>query len=289
MGMSVAAALVAMLFWIAPTAYAVDMPTFGKRFCKGDPVQDYEAILDRMPSVRHPPASEQLPFGPRNLSLYQSAISRVIVGRGGFGYGFFDDTYGVREEVHLYWDVTTTLSRITRNGSVIRTIDSENQYLGVVKKIGDRSFWLDVPPGPAFYRFDIEFRDHRSGEMLGSYSEYLRVVKPRFRARLTVNRTSFRPGESAYARIENPGTIWAEFGVPYAVQRLDGADWTRAPGAPQGPWIMPLLFMGSGGTGSCMRYQIPTDAEVGRYRFVKGIAPMGGKGRGYFTEFDVIP
>jgi len=52
---------------------------------------------------------------------------------------------------------------------------------------------------------------------------------------------------------------------------------------------MPLIYMGSGGAGWCMRYQIPADAEAGRYRFVKGIAPMGGKSRGYFAEFDVVP
>src|SRR3954447_9857341 len=103
---------------VAP-AVAVEMHTYGRAFCEGKKVRDYEGPLGRLTPVRHVRSNEDLPFGPRNMSIYQSAFSRVIVGEGGFGYRFFDDTYGRRKEVHLDWDVTTTLSRIDRRGQVV--------------------------------------------------------------------------------------------------------------------------------------------------------------------------
>jgi hypothetical protein len=119
-----------------------------------------------------------------------------LVGKGGFGYGFFDETYRERA-LHLDWDVTTTMSLVGRRGVVKCTVASEQQHLGVVRHIENHSFWLDTLSRPALYRYDIEFRDHGMGELLGAYSEYLRVVKPVFRARLGIDRTVFLPGQPA--------------------------------------------------------------------------------------------
>jgi len=277
-----------------PVADAIDMQTYGKPFCKGQKVRDYERPLNRMPPVRHPPLERDLPFGPRNMSIYESAFSRVIVGRGGFGYAFFDETYGVRKEVRLFWDVTATLSRISRRGRVLRQIDSTRQSFGVVRQIDDLSFWLDTPSGPALYRYDIEFWDSRSGELLGAYSEYLRVVRPRFRVGIAVHRSLLRPGGLALARVENRGTLWASFGLPYSVQRYEGGAWTgvplfvRRPGEPQAAWPLVGISMHGGQTGWCMAYRIPADAEPGRYRFVKSIGrDLSGDGRFYTAGFRV--
>jgi len=255
-------------------AFAVEMPTYGKRFCEGGKVHDYERVLDRLPPVRHVPESRDLPFGPRNMSIYSTAPSRVIVGRGGFGYSFFDDTFGVRSEVRLFWDVTTRLSRIDRGGRVQREVDSETRYLGVLKDVGDPSFWLDTPAQPALYRYDIEFRDHRSGDPLGSYSEYLRVVKPTHHAGIAVSPARVRPGQEVFARVENRGTGWIGFGLPYAVQRLEEGGWVEQPLGVDG-WLLPLILMEGGHTGWCMRYDVPTDASPGWYRFVKDLSFFG--------------
>jgi hypothetical protein len=279
----------------APPVQAVEMRTYGKAFCKGQKVQDYERVLDRMPSVRRPPLERDLPFGPRNMSIYQSASSRVIVGRGGFGYAFFDETYGVRREVRLFWDVTATLSKISRRGQVLRQVDSTRQSFGVVRQVDDLSFWLDTPPGLALYRYDIEFRDSRSGDLLGAYSEYLRVVKPKYKVGIAAGRRVFRSGQLAFARVENRGTIWAFFGLPYGVQRYEGGGWTgvplfvQKPGEPQVVWPAIGLIMQGGHSGWCMAYRIPADAKPGRYRFVKSIGRLDSRGRGrtYAAEFRV--
>lgn len=271
----------------AVPAQALEMQTFDRPFCKGAPVHDYEAPLDRLPPVRRVPLGEDLPFGPRNMSIYQLASSRIVVGEGGFGYAFFDDTWGVREQVRLDWDVSTALWRIGRRGGELRQVASDEQHFGVVRGIEEfLHFWLDVPPGPALYRYDIEFRDHGSGEVLGSYSEYLRVVRPTFHAGIAVNRRHVRPGQRVFARIENRGTSWVEFGVPYAVQRFEGGRWVEQD-LGDGAWPMPALLMGSGQSGWCMRYRVPADASPGRYRFVKDLDFWGRPGKRAVAFFRV--
>lgn len=273
----------------AVPARAVEMHTYGQPFCKGVKVRDYEAPLGHLPPIRHAPENEDLPFGPRNMSIYQSAYSRVIVGRGGFGYRFFDDTYGIRKQVNLDWDVKTTLSRIDSGGEVLRQIDGEEQYFGVVRDIGEMSFWLDTPPAPALYRYDIEFRNHASGALLGSYSEYLRVVKPTFHAGIAVNRDRVRPGQSVFARVENRGTSWINFGLEYEVQRQEGDGWVEQDLGVDG-WLLPMILMPGGQSGWCMPYRVSADAAPGRYRFVKGLGFSGRRsGKRAIAVFTVQP
>jgi hypothetical protein len=271
----------------AASAQAVEMHTFGRPFCKGVMLRDYEAPLDRLPPVRHVRLEEDLPFGPRNMSIYQSAFSRVVVGKGGFGYRFFDETYGRREKaVRLDWSVGTSLSRIDHRGRVLRRVGSEEQILGVVREIGELSFWLDTPGRPGLYRYDIEFRDQGSGEVLGSYSEYLRVVKPTYRAGIAVNQRHARPGQRVFARIENRGTSWIEFGLPYEVQRFEDGRWVEQDLGVDG-WLLPLLVMPGGQTGWCMPYRVPAEAAPGWYRFVKGIGFGGRRGKVATAAFRV--
>lgn len=270
----------------ASPAAAIEMPTYGRAFCRGTTLHDYDGVLEHMPPVRHVPENEDLPFGPRNMSIYQSAISHLIVGRGGFGYGFFDDTYGRRKQVRLDWDVMTRLWRIDRHGTPLQQVGGEEQHLGVVAEIDELSFWLDTPPGPSLYRYDIEFRDHGSGRLLGSYSEYLRVVVPTFHAGIAVNRRRFEAGQEAFARVENRGTSWLEFGLAYSVQRFEGGRWASQP-LGSGVWPAIGLFMGGGSSGWCMRYRIPPDAAPGWYRFVKGLGFPGHGGRQARAAFRV--
>jgi hypothetical protein len=263
----------------AESAAAIEMPTYGRAFCKGTTLRDYQRPLDALPAVDHPP--EQLPFGPRNLNLYQSAWSRVIVGKGGFGYGFFDETYRERT-LHLNWDVSARVSRIDSSGLPLATIAERRIQLGDVTEPDEIDLWLKVPAGPALYRYDLEFRDSRTGAVLGAYSEYTRVVRRSFHAGIAVNRGSFRPGQDAFARIENRGTEAVEFGVAYEVRRFAAGHWGRNLLSNRA-WPAVLIGMGGGGSGWCMRYRIPPDAEPGRYRFVKGLGAADGKHGGART------
>jgi hypothetical protein len=265
-------ALVALLMILcarAIPASAIEMQTFGKPWCKGAPVHDYRAPLKSLPQVQHPP--EQLPFGPPKLSLYDPSFP-VIVGEGGFGYGFFDETYRDRT-LHLNWELTARVSRINNRGESMQTVKTRTLRLEEVSRPGEIDLRLRVPAGPALYRYDLEFHDLQSGELLGSYSEYLRVVRRTFHARIAVNRPAFRPGQTAYARVENPGTEGIFFGLDYDVQRFDSGRWVHYPSGPSGGWLLIGLSMGSGGSGWCMRFHVPATAEPGWYRFIKDLAP----------------
>jgi hypothetical protein len=263
----------------AGSAAAIEMPTYGRAFCKGTTLHDYQQPLDALPAVDHPP--EQLPFGPRNLNLYQSAWSRVIVGKGGFGYGFFDETYRERT-LHLNWDVSARVSRIDSSGLPLATIAERTLRLGDVTEPDEIDHWLKVPAGPALYRYDLEFHDSRTGVALGTYSEYMRVVRRSFHAGIAVNRKSFRPGQDAFARVENRGSEAVEFGVAYEVQRFAAGHWGRDLLGNRG-WPAVLIGMGGGFAASCMRYRIPRDAKPGRYRFVKSLGAADGKHGGTRT------
>lgn len=265
---------VACLAAVAAPAQAGLAHGFGRAFCKGQEVHDYEAPFAHLPPVNRIKSDRDLPFGPRNMSIYQSPFSRVIVGKGGFGYSFFDDTYGRREKVTLDWDVATTLSRIDRRGRVMREVDAEEQYFGVVTEIGEVDFWFDTPAGPALYRYDIEFVDHHSNEVLGRYAEYVRVVKPTFHAAIAVDRDRVRPGEKVFARVENRGTSWVTFGSMYAVEKREGGNWVEQD-LGDGAWTLELNILGSGLSGDCMRYRVPAGASPGRYRFVKHLGFSG--------------
>jgi hypothetical protein len=264
---------------------------YGRAFCKGQTVHDYQAPFAHLPLVRRVKLDEDLPFGPRNMSIYQSAFSRVIVGKGGFGYRFFDDTYGRREKVTLDWDVTTTLSRIDRRGRVLRQADSEEQYFGVVTEIGEMDFWFDLPSRSkrALYRYDIEFVDHSTGEVLGRYGDYVRVVPPTYHARIAVDRDRVRTGEKVYARVENRGTSWVAFGTMYEVQKREGGRWVEQDLGVDA-WTLPLFLLAGGRTSDCMRYRVPTDASPARYRFVKNLGfSARGRGKDATAAFTVAP
>lgn len=267
---TVLVALLAVFCACAVSARGSVMPTFGKSWCKGTPVRDYQAPLKALPPVRRAP--EQLPFGPYKLNLYSTGFP-VIVGKGGFGYGFFDETYRDRV-LHLNWEVSARVSRVDRRGEQIRVVKTRTLRLADVPDPAEEiDLWLGVPSGAALYRYDLEFHDLQSGELLGSYSEYLRVVHRTFHARIAVNHPTFRPGQTAYARVENPGTEGIFFGVDYDVQRFDSGRWVHDPAGPSGGWILIGLTMGSGGSGWCMRFHVPANAEPGWYRFVKDLAP----------------
>lgn len=276
---SILASLLAILCVGAAQASAIAMPTFGQPWCKGTSVHNYRAPLEALPPVSHPP--EQLPFGPRKLNLYSTSFSPVIVGEGGFGYGFFDETYRDRT-LYLNWEVTVRVSRIDSRGEVVRTSRTRVVRLTDVSNPDEIDLWLKVPADPALYRYDLEFHDLQSGELLGGYSEYLRVVHRTFHARIAVDHKMFHPGQEAFARIENRGSEGVGFGVAYDVQRFEDGHWGRSLlGKPVWPAVE--IFMGGGGSGFCMPYRIPFDAPPGRYRFAKALGSADGRHGGLRT------
>jgi len=277
-----------LLTWalLSAPAQAIEMATYGKRWCEGTLLHDYQRPLKELPPVQQPP--EQLPFGPHNLNFYSTAISRVEVGRGGLGYSFFDETFRNRT-LRLNWEITARISRIDRAGNLVRTLHQRTVQVGTTNEEDEIDLWLGTPAGPALYRYDIEFRDLESGALLGGYSEYLRVVRRTFHAGIFINRKTLHPGQSAFARVENRGTEWVDFGLDYAVQHFEHGHWGRDLMAGRA-WPLIGISMVGGYAGWCSRYRIPADAPPGRYRFVKSLGSGDRKQGGIRTAvFRVLP
>jgi hypothetical protein len=120
---------------------------------------------------------------------------------------------------------------------------------------------------PALYRLEITFSKF-SGQRLAHFSEYLRVLKPKLNARLSLNGTGFQAGEQVLARLENYGTTSLSFGLDRTIEYFNGTSWEPAPESSQGAVLLPLLWTGPGVSAQCWAFTIPPGESQGLYRFV---------------------
>lgn len=282
--LSSAIAALAVLFVVVPSAsavtYEVEPP-----FCKPALLRDYLKPLERLPRLPSPP-SGRLPFGPERLGL--RPMQSLVVGSGRVGY---DLVVEGRAPVHPDWRVTTTLERVDWRGRPVKTIATANRQLRTIRSDRRAGDVFELKGAPAPYRVITVFRS-KSGEQLGRFGFYFRLVRPTESAILALNASSYRPGQTVFARVENRGTELVGYGVPYAIERLSGSTWSKAPESPRGPWILPLLLSNPGMSGRCTGFWITPDMPAGRYRMVKEIDFMrqSGKDRSKFllAEFDVL-
>jgi hypothetical protein len=157
-----------------------------------------------------------------------------------------------------------------------------------------RRFPFRLSGKPSLYRFEIEFLNW-AGKRIGRFGRYLRVLRPRRDARLALNPTSFRPGDTVAPRLENFGTESLLYGLGYSIESYDGAAWARSPIDRPRPIPLIGLRTGPGEAASCWDFTIPSDAPPGLYRFVwSGRASRetipGHDGRLKLTaEFQVLP
>ena len=184
------------------------------------------------------------------------------------------------------------MTRVRANGAPVGRERVRRRTL-VRPREGMIDLSFPVSARPALYRVEISF-ENKSGKRLGRYGRYFRVVPIVRRARLGIESGTYLAGETVYARVENYGTIFVTFGVPYSVERYDGSTWARAPESPKGPWILPLLLAQSGYTGECLGFRSPVSMPPGLYRIVKGVEyprvkPHGHESRATLTaEFEVV-
>lgn len=265
-----------------------------KPFCGGDIARDYEAPFQRMPPVRPPPEGE-LPFGPRNMSMFRVDWRSVVLRGGDLGYRFGAKNAGTRT-LRLNWDVAARLIAVDVRGRPIREVGQERKRFTSVGGYDERGYDLPEFIFPAkrvgLYRFDLSFKSLR-GRAIGRYREYFRVVPRTVKMDLRLSSTEFHPGETAYARVANLGTNGMNVPFRYAVERLDGAAWvgagvTTTPGdalSPEENW-----WMQGGELVPCTEYAIPLDAKPGRYRVRTSVQPFGSRRHPSLTAgFSVKP
>ncbi len=248
-------------------------------FCENAVGRDYEAPFERMPAD-HPPPEGELPFGPRNMSMFRVDWRNVSLHGSNLGYRFGAKDADTRT-LRLDWDVTARLLRVDASGRVLREVGRTRQRIrdaGGYDRDGIDLPEFVFPAGKVgLYRFDLSFRKLR-GRGLASYSEYFRVVPRTVELELRLSADSLRPGETLYAYVADLGTRGASVPVRYAVERFDGSGWVGAgvsvtPGDALNPdesW-----WMQGGEAAHCTEFPVPAGAAPGRYRVRTSVQVIG--------------
>jgi len=253
-----------------------------------------------MPELRKPPLDEHLPFGPARVFLGQISYGPLLVGNSAVGFSLSYSPY--RRNHHLSprldWNILARLTRVDRRGQAKKVLGVIEKRVSRLRSTDDRpsgnlSLAFDIPK-PGLYRIESTFHD-QSGKRLGRFGEYFRALRPSLDARLTLNGTSFQPGDTVSARLENYGTESLFYGLDYSIEYYNGASWTRSPTQPTYTVVPAIgLGIGPGQAASCWNFHIPTDAPSGLYRFVKEVEHAGGgftraKPLTLAAEFNVAP
>jgi hypothetical protein len=226
-------------------------------FCKSTTLHDYLAPLKRMPKLR------ALPFRRRAEPFFHgvrigAAGPSLAVNGGRAGYQ-------LQWDGNPRWDQTLTFARVTARGRVIQTLGQRHLRLGALAPalITEPAFTMSGKP--ALYRTTLVIRS-AGGRKLATFGNYYRVIRPTVHVRLASDATTYRPGDTLFARIEDHGAAFVLFGEELAIEKLEGAGWIPAPGLP-GPVVTPLTFVAPGTTSNlCAVFPIPTSTPVGRYR-----------------------
>jgi hypothetical protein len=278
--------------------------------CETKVVRNYLKPVEALPPLRAIPASRELPFGPAGLSLGNGDQSPIMPpGSREVGYTISRPVTPPEgpPNVHLNWLVTAKLARIGRRGVVGRVLSWSKRRVLSVGREKEASLRLRFPGTVGIYRLEISFRN-KAGALLGRFGEYVRVIRPTGSEgrRLTLNKTSFLPGETVVAHAEELGVGWIEMNDSYTIEAYDGSTWVRAPITPMGVSLLIGTVVGPGEATSvsrfnpataCWGFAIPPGTSPGLYRFVIDGVSLRVDGRRLFrgpplslsAEFQILP
>ncbi len=256
--------------------------------------RDYLAQLKRVAPIKQVPTwegptSRQLPFAPPGLHLRVIGVG-LIVGSGEVGFTL-DNFLGARR---LDWIIESELVKVTAKGRAIQSLGVKRRGIGTFK--GDTVIELlhRVSAAPAYYRIDIRFVRRDTDLIVGQYSSYTRVMKPRVDLRVRIDTPAVAPGEVARATLLNLGTvplITPSYDYGFSVQAFTGERWMHVPDNPPRRSPKPRrewAFSAGLENHSCLRYLVPSDQAPGAlFRFVS--FGVEGENSMLAAEFLVVP
>jgi hypothetical protein len=246
-----------------------DSAAFGDpAFCApGDPVEDFG--ISQLPPVDEVPSEGDLPFGPKTLSLDLFGGPILPLGES---FGFWLNSANYAGRTPLRWVLRNRLRPVDPSGAMGGVLAKGHVRVPMINAATEVKLFLQPPPKPGFYRYDIEIVDF-DGNLLGSYSKYLRVERKFWRARLGLNRQTFKLGERVLSRVENLGTETVLYGEVFAIQRKKATGWTHVRDRSRDGWFAWLGTARAGMAGRCSALRLPDDFPPGRYRIVKEVGP----------------
>lgn len=247
---------------------AVDPFTFGNpEFCAPeDLVRDFG--LSRLPAVREPPETGDLPFGPKTVSLDLLGGRLLRIGES-FGYRLSSINY--YGHTPLGWTLKARIVSVSRGGREGREVDRMQREVRTITSSDEVEMYLDPLRRPGFYRYDFEIID-AEGEVLGRYGEHFKVFgRPFWKVRLGLSGSRFHKGQRVLSRVENLGTEWVEYGEAFSVQRYEGGEWVPDAEATPAGWLLWGGASGPGASGQCSSLYLDRDFLPGRYRIVKEV------------------
>lgn len=174
-------------------------PADAASFCGSRIVRDYEAPLRALPPASPVPSS--LPFAPPGLR----ATPFRSTGEGLLYRGVRPslNLWGDGTRIDLNWNVKLLVSRPAADGSVGEVVSETTGWVGEV----GGSHVLVAKKALAelgTYRVDTSF-ESQSGEVLGSYFEYVQAIPVTWRVRLALNRRVVSPGGLVQGEDREPG------------------------------------------------------------------------------------
>jgi hypothetical protein len=221
-----------------------------------------------MAPIHHVPSAGKLPFAPKGLTL-EVRGGRLRVGGGWVGFGISDEA--IEQIRRLNWDVSARLFEVNSKGAVVNELGSKRRRIGTIEggRIEDLLFQLSAEP--AYYRVDISFQRIGSDRVLGEFSNYVRVVRPWFDARLLTLGSVARQGGLMSVRLANFGTetiASLSHDWRFAVQYFNGQNWVAAPSNPPPERHKAIISkLPAGRMDQCVHLRVPAGEVPGLYRF----------------------
>lgn len=198
-------------------------------FCQQAPLPSYLAATKQMQPVRLPPRSQRLSFGPPTVTFGTFGSQVLPIGRypvpaGPFGY-VLALTKDAEEQVKLGWRIETGLGRIDLDGNVIRELQKMRYEVPELRPSQRIPFGIETPLSAGFYRFSITIDSGIAARQPITFSEFVRVVRPRFAARLRLERRRFRAGDAVLVQLVNHGTTVIGHGLGVGTERFSKGRW----------------------------------------------------------------
>ncbi len=187
---------------------------------------------------------------------------------GKFGYRFTETSSP--NPVFVHWTVTGTLWAVGSHGGHAVEVGHTGLVVNSINLQHEPLIGIRPPARRGFYRFDLRILS--KGRTIGSYSSYLKLVRPSARARLQVAHRRVRAGSRIYWRLGNLGAEQISFGGEPTLQRREQGSWRRVHRFDEGISLLMLLSLWPGEEGRCVAMHLPPHLAPGRYRLVEGVA-----------------